>query len=117
MEEIFVIWIIAVFVGLIVFIWHKNDNTENYNKEAKAQDNKEIGGQVQAKPEPLENKYSKTTLDGVKTTTVVVSDISMSFEAIIKFMVKWAIASIPAMFILAIPVIIIGNILESLFSK
>ena len=44
---------------------------------------------------------------------VVVTDISMSFGSMVIFMVKWAIATIPAMIIL----FGIGAVLTTLFSS
>lgn len=44
--------------------------------------------------------------------TVVVVDFRMGFWSMVKFMIKWAIAAIPALFIL----ILIGALLVSLFS-
>ena len=42
---------------------------------------------------------------------IVVSDIRMSFGAMVVFMVKWSLASIPAMIILAI----IGGLVATVF--
>lgn len=48
-------------------------------------------------------------------TEVRVTDISMSFGSMVSFMVKWAIASIPALIILAVLFAIIGGIFRALF--
>lgn len=45
-------------------------------------------------------------------TRVVVTDIRMPFWSMVRFMVKWAIAAIPALIILAV----IGAVLSALFS-
>jgi len=42
---------------------------------------------------------------------VVVTDVSMSFGSMIVFMIKWALASVPAMLILSI----IGGVVGVLF--
>ncbi|MGE4603306.1 MAG: hypothetical protein AAEJ65_10425 [Planctomycetota bacterium] len=46
---------------------------------------------------------------------VVVRDISMPFGSMVVFMVKWAIASIPAIIILWGLVMVFGGILSSFF--
>ena len=46
------------------------------------------------------------------TSQVVVTDIRMSFWSMVVFMIKWAIAAIPAFIILAV----IGGIAAALFS-
>jgi hypothetical protein len=50
---------------------------------------------------------------------VVVKDIQMPFNSMVVFMVKWTIASIPAMIIvfvmLAVAVAILGGIFKGLF--
>jgi CHASE2 domain-containing sensor protein len=43
---------------------------------------------------------TQTKTPAIRPTTVVVTDIHMSFSSMVIFMVKWAIASIPALLIL-----------------
>lgn len=45
---------------------------------------------------------------------VVIIDIRMPFQSMVIFMVKWALASIPAMIILFIALIFIGMLLSSI---
>ncbi len=46
---------------------------------------------------------------------VIVTDISMTFISMVKFMVKWALASIPAMVILVILYILLAAIITLVF--
>jgi hypothetical protein len=46
---------------------------------------------------------------------VVVTDIHMPFGSMVRFMVKWAIASIPALFILIIMGVIFWSAVAGLF--
>ena len=48
------------------------------------------------------------------TTQVIVTDIRMSFWSMVIFMIKWAIAAIPALLILAIIVGVLSAILGGL---
>ena len=48
---------------------------------------------------------------------VVIKDIEMSFGAMIRFMVKWAIASIPAAIIITIIMMILMSVFTKLFQK
>jgi uncharacterized membrane protein YvbJ len=48
-------------------------------------------------------------------TSVVVTDIRMPFGSMVTFMVKWAIASVPAMVILVIIVFVMLTILATVF--
>ena len=59
-------------------------------------------------PEHPESDYKK---EG--TQKVVVTDIKMTFPSMIVFMVKWVIASIPALFILILLGTIFAAILKS----
>jgi hypothetical protein len=47
-------------------------------------------------------------------TEVRVTDISMSFGSMVSFMVKWAIASIPALIILAVLFAIVSGLFRAL---
>ncbi len=47
----------------------------------------------------------------MENQNVKISDINMSFKSMVIFMVKWAVASIPAMIILAFA----GGILTAIF--
>ena len=46
---------------------------------------------------------------------VVITDIQMSFSSMISFMVKWALASIPAMIILTVIFLIVTGIFGGIF--
>jgi hypothetical protein len=48
---------------------------------------------------------------------VVVTDIKMSFSSMVVFMVKWAIATIPAIIILSVVGSIIFGLLRALFGS
>ena len=45
---------------------------------------------------------------------VVVTDIQMPFSSMVMFMVKWVIAAVPAMIILAILVTVLGAVFAGL---
>lgn len=47
---------------------------------------------------------------------VIVADIDMPFWSMVSFMIKWALASVPALFILALIVVGVVSILRILFS-
>ena len=47
-----------------------------------------------------------------ETTPVVVNDFNMPFGSMVGFMVKWAIASIPAAIILLFVAIVFGGLLK-----
>jgi hypothetical protein len=57
---------------------------------------------------------------GVVATNVVVTDVQMPFTSMVEFMVKWAIASIPAALILTVLAVIgfalLGGVLGGLFT-
>lgn len=55
--------------------------------------------------------------DRLATQVVVVSDFDMPFGSMVAFMVKWAIASIPALIILWIICAVAFMILASLFGS
>lgn len=46
---------------------------------------------------------------------VIVTDISMTFMSMVKFMVKWALASIPAMVVLVIFYVLLAAIIALVF--
>jgi len=46
---------------------------------------------------------------------VVITDIQMSFSSMVSFMVKWALASIPAMIILTVIFLIVTGIFGGIF--
>ena len=62
------------------------------------------------------NKATLTTNDKseINSTDVVITNFNMPFWSMVKFMVKWVIASIPAIFILFIIALAIQVILISL---
>jgi hypothetical protein len=48
------------------------------------------------------SSYLTTTVRGSEPNYVIVTDIRMNFMSMVEFMVKWVLASIPALIILAI---------------
>ena len=50
-----------------------------------------------------------------KRQEVVIKDIEMSFSSMVTFMVKWAIATIPAAIILGFLVVIVWGILRGVW--
>ncbi len=59
-------------------------------------------------------KFAGTRAADAIQTEVVVTDIQMPFFSMVVFMVKWSIAAIPAVLIIAISVILISSFLGSL---
>ncbi len=57
----------------------------------------------------------ENSLQPENVSHVVVTDIKMPFGSMVSFMVKWAIASIPAFIILAILIATVGSFLAGLF--
>lgn len=65
--------------------------------------------QIDARIEHLEQVLMQVANNQTNSAQkVMVNDISMSFSAMVWFMVKWAIASIPATIILTMILIIVG---------
>ena len=86
------------------------DKREAYNKsiaDAKAAEAKRKAEEVAARA--ATDKNNNTSNKGTKT--VKVSDFDMPFGSMIVFMVKWAIASIPAILILMVLFFIFGGLL------
>ena len=82
------------------------DKREAYNKsiaDAKAAEAKRKAEEVAAR--------AATDKNNKGTQTVKVSDFDMPFGSMIVFMVKWAIASIPAILILMVLFFIFGGLL------
>ncbi|MFP6775298.1 MAG: hypothetical protein VCA13_00840 [PS1 clade bacterium] len=52
----------------------------------------------------------ETNTENKVAQTVKISDINMPFWSMVVFMVKWAIASIPALFILMFMFVIFGGL-------
>ncbi len=48
----------------------------------------------------LNEKVSSIETNTINNRSVIISDVNMTFEAIVKFMIKWAVATIPAAIIL-----------------
>lgn len=48
---------------------------------------------------------------------IVISDIKMTFSSMVVFMVKWAVATIPAAFILFFFFIVFASIFTAIFSR
>lgn len=55
--------------------------------------------------------------DGTNRQEVVVVDLKMSFWSMVVFMVKWAIASIPALIILAVIATLVAMVLGGVGSS
>lgn len=70
-------------------------------------------GRRQREAEQQRNMASR---DAAAARPVVVVDISMSFWSMVVFMVKWVLASIPAVLILAVLLSVIGGSAYTLFS-
>ena len=51
-----------------------------------------------------------------ESRSVIVTDIDMPFWSMVNFMIKWALASVPALFILALIMVGAASILRILFS-
>jgi hypothetical protein len=52
--------------------------------------------------------------DGIHAQPVVITDIHMSFGSMVEFMVKWAFASIPAVIIIGLVVVLFMTIVSGL---
>ena len=83
-----------------------SDNPSQYIPELTEEDE-----DIDEKQASTEINTSSTTSSNITNSKVQVTNFDMPFEDMIKFMVKWALASIPAFFILAI----IGAILVAMF--
>lgn len=60
-------------------------------------------------------KSGKKMKDDVEVSIVEVSNFNMPFLSMVMLMVKWAIASIPALFILWVLFMVFGGIVSGLF--
>lgn len=56
--------------------------------------------------QPWQHRPSPAVVEFPTTMRVVVTDVHMSFSSMVMFMVKWSLASIPALFILTVPVLV-----------
>ena len=54
--------------------------------------------------------------DGTPSPRVVVTDVDMPFGSMVRFMVKWSIAAIPALLILLVIGSVLWGILLGMFS-
>ena len=91
------------------------DKREAYNKsiaDAKAAEAKRKAEEVAARA--ATDKNNNTSNKG--TQTVKISDIDMPFGSMVIFMVKWAIASIPAFLILMVLFAIFGGFFVGIIS-
>ena len=78
-------------------IWQENDRMQ-YRDEAFAVVHEVLSGRGVYPPDQAPNRSTeRPQLQGAK---VVVTDVQMSFGSMVVFMVKWALAAIPAMIIL-----------------
>jgi hypothetical protein len=64
-------------------------------------------------PPVVQTRQAVEKVSGPSLTRVIVADIHMPFGSMVGFMVKWAIASIPAVIIL----VIIGAIISGVFGS
>ena len=64
----------------------------------------------------LWDKDGQEKSEGKGTQTVKISDINIPFDSMVIFMVKWVIASIPAIIILMILFAIFGGLLAGIIS-
>lgn len=62
------------------------------------------------------NKDKDNTEINTLTSTVEITNIKMPFGSMVVFMVKWAIASIPALIILYLLFIMFGSVVTGIFS-
>ena len=65
---------------------------------------------------PINNREMKSKNENKGTQTVKISDIDMPFGSMVIFMVKWAIASIPALLILMVLFAIFGGFFLGIIS-
>ena len=98
-------------------IWRANDRS-TYSAgafDAIADELRERGVEV-----PLQPQTGRHPDHGATAIDVVVTDIRMPFTSMVAFMVKWAIASIPAAIVLIVAamtiVALLGGVLGGLFS-
>ena len=61
-------------------------------------------------------RHIKQNYTNTKSKTVKVSDFDMPFGSMVVFMVKWAIASIPAILILMVLFAIFGGLILGIFA-
>ncbi len=62
----------------------------------------------------LWSKQSKRERNEMERNEVVVTDIQMTFGSMVVFMIKWAIAAIPALIILSILGSIVAGVLSAI---
>ncbi|SDP82723.1 zinc-ribbon domain-containing protein [Desulforhopalus singaporensis] len=79
----------------------------NQEDDENISNNSEIITQIKV----ISDKLSKIELNTKKGNSFAISDINMPFASMVVFMIKWAIATIPAVIIL----FILGSILTSVF--
>ena len=94
------------------------DKKEAYNKSL-ADERKIFVAEAKRKAEEVAaraatDKNNNTSNKG--TQTVKISDIDMPFGSMVIFMVKWAIAAIPALLILMVLFFIFGGLLAAIFN-
>ncbi|MNZ68676.1 hypothetical protein D3C78_869460 [compost metagenome] len=81
--------------------YHKAMAKKLRETEAARAKAEEALAQRSTRPLPAMSSTVREALgDNLGASPVVVVDLSMSFRAMVRFMVKWVLASIPAMFIL-----------------
>lgn len=71
-------------------------------------------------PVPAQTPPAQATIAAPGTmvapvTRVVVTDVNMSFSSMVVFMVKWAIASVPALIILSLIILVLLTLFGSVF--
>ena len=91
------------------------EDWENYNATFPYSDKGVLNDNINTNQSNNENKGTQTVkIKG--TQTVEVSDIDMPFGSMVVFMVKWAIASIPAILILMVLFAIFGGFTLAIFN-
>ena len=88
------------------------EDWENYNANLSSSD-KPPSNKVPLNDNKNTNQ-SNNKNKGVQT--VIISDINMPFGSMVVFIIKWALASIPAFLILAILFLIFGGTIATIFN-
>jgi hypothetical protein len=92
--------------------WRANDRNY-FTDDAFAAIADLLGERGVAVPAQAESpQFTGLTLGGSSATNVVITDIRVPFWSMVDFMVKWAIASIPAAIILALLIVALAVLLR-----
>ena len=108
MENYFTLIIFSI---PIIFIIVTASRIPNEKKKDTKLDNNITKSENKSVDLKIENtKKSEENIENKNINTVIIKDINMEFGSMVSFMVKWAIASIPAIIILSL----IGSIIFGL---